>query len=305
MIVLPLSRMPTTKRLLLILLFLTLPTTALAHGSMHSQIEKLNQEIKEHPQAYFLYWKRGELYREHEDYDKAAKDFQKAEILQEQARALKSRRPLKEISQLNLSWARLYLGSDQPQQALAAVDKYLKIENKQQSLIATAHLIRARCLSLLSQPDKALEAYTQSLKLAKHPSPDLYLEIAVVHEKKKNDIPAALVILDQGLTRLGLVGSLQDKAIELEVARKNFPAALARQQKLLNQARRKETRLFQRGQIHHQAGDKKTARESYDQALQVIAGLPTHHRRTTAIEALVKSIKAQLRKLKKKKKTKK
>ncbi|MCB0366681.1 MAG: hypothetical protein H6624_14520 [Bdellovibrionaceae bacterium] len=297
-----------------LLLTLTFGSFALAHGTLHSQLEPINEKISKNPQAYFLFWQRGELYREHEDFDKASQDYQKAEQLQALALEQKHRRPLKLLTEIDLSWAHLYMATDNPKLALQSVDKYLQRPDlekdeaeleRRKLLLPTAHLIRARALLMIGKKDEAIEQYLHTLGTTPRPNPDLYLEVAQAYDEKIKDPEKALALLDQGLEKLGLIGSLQDLAITIEMNRGHHQQALDRQLLLLNQSQRKETRLFQRAQLLQQAKRKQEARATYEQALLTINSLPIHVRQTMAVVALRKSIKEQLRQMSKKKKTKK
>jgi tetratricopeptide (TPR) repeat protein len=170
--------------------------------------------------------------------------------------------------------------------------------------LSSEHLIKARQLAERGKRREALVQFMVALEVAERPAPDLYMEVAKAHADLGKDIPKALSVLDAGLARLGNVTSLQDMAVAFELNRRHFTLALKRQQLLLDSAKHKETRLFQRGKILAQAGRRREARTFYREALAVLDSQPDEQRQTVAALALKKSVKEQLRLIDKPKKNK-
>ncbi|MEL7342274.1 MAG: hypothetical protein AAGM67_17460, partial [Bacteroidota bacterium] len=69
------------KHLIGLLLFLSLPSLLLAHGSIHELIAKISKQIEQEPRNAKLYLQRGEYYRIDQDFDAAYADFCFAERL--------------------------------------------------------------------------------------------------------------------------------------------------------------------------------------------------------------------------------
>ncbi|HEV8701324.1 MAG TPA: hypothetical protein VGV60_08635 [Candidatus Polarisedimenticolia bacterium] len=72
----PTSRLCSAAGALLACLALSPP--AQAHEAIERQIADLNARIAAHPQEAALYLMRGELHREHADWNAAARDYQRA-----------------------------------------------------------------------------------------------------------------------------------------------------------------------------------------------------------------------------------
>ena len=100
--------------------------------------------------------------------------------------------------------------------------------------------------------------------------------------------------MDDGIERLGPLVTIQLHAIDLELKRKQFDAALARLEKIAAQSPRKETWLARRGEILLQAGRREEARAAYEQALKALDTLPPGRRNVPAMNELERRIKAAL-----------
>ena len=87
---------------------------------------------------------------------------------------------------------------------------------------------------------------------------------------------------DDGLAKLGKVPMLGLYAIQLEVERKRYDAALVRLDDMIPQTGRKETWLELRGDILASAGRKEEAQKAYAKALEELRALPARVRSTKA-----------------------
>jgi predicted negative regulator of RcsB-dependent stress response len=96
-------------------------------------------------------------------------------------------------------------------------------------------------------------------------------------------VAEALRSLDEGVAELGPVVTLQLLAIELELRRKTYDAALARLDAVAAQSPRKETWLERRGQILASAGRAAEAGEAFVAALAAVEALPPPRRRVRAV----------------------
>ena len=63
--------------LLLLFLFLSVGTVY-AHGDLHERILKVTEEIEKNPDSAFLYYKRSDLYYQHDTFKKSLKDLKKS-----------------------------------------------------------------------------------------------------------------------------------------------------------------------------------------------------------------------------------
>ena len=135
--------------------------------------------------------------------------------------------------------------------------------------------MRARALIQMRQPVAAIADYDVAIAQSAPPSPDLYHErakaIADLGPKRTLD---ALASLDEGITRLGPIVSLQMHAIDLELASRRFDQAIARLETISSRSSRKEHYLLQKGEILQKAGRPADAKAAWREALTHIDALP-------------------------------
>jgi predicted negative regulator of RcsB-dependent stress response len=126
------------------------------------------------------------------------------------------------------------------------------------------------------------------------PDPDYYLERAQAQAAAGPvSVDASLRGLDEGLALLGPVVSLQLAAIDLAVNAKRYDAALARLDRILEHAPRKEEWLARRGDILRAAGRRDEAHLAYQAALSAIVMLPAE-RQTAATTRLAVRLRSEI-----------
>lgn len=251
-----------------------------AHDGLHEQITALTEEIKKDPQNAVLYLKRAELYRLHAEWKNSERDFTAAEKLDAK------------LTVINLGRGKLWLDTKQFSKAKRALEKFLASEPKSFEGILTT----ARVCAKLGQRSAAVKYFTEAITLAPADSAEIYLERAET-SVSANRIDEALRGLDAGLEKLGNLVTLQTMAIDLEVRRRNFDAALARLDILTAVMERKESFLLRRGEILFQAKRNCESRKSLLQAQEIYNSLTTFRKniravkeQTTRLEKLLKMI---------------
>ncbi len=246
-----------------------------AHEDLRDQILRVTQEIEQNPNEAQLYFKRGELYRFHKDWDLAAADLQRARNLDPQLH-------LVEFARGKLMYEAGWLHS-----ARGILDGYILKHPE----VLEARLYRARVLVDLKETLAAVEDYTFALERLSDPRHEHYLERAkALAQNGEAYLDRAITSLDEGMVRLGPLITLQLYAIELELAKENYSGALERLDRITEKATRKEKWLAQRGDILRQAGKLDQARSAYAESLGHIARLPQSRRRTPAISQLEESL---------------
>jgi tetratricopeptide (TPR) repeat protein len=255
-----------------------LPGLAAAHGDLHEQIAALSQRIARDPANPDLLLRRGELHRQHRDWEAALADYDRAARL---APAL----PVVDYLR-----ALVWLESGTPEQALSALDRFLA----QQPNHGDAHVARARALRRLGRPRDAADELGRALALLSRPTPDHYLEHARALADA-DDLDGAVAALDDGQARLGRVVSLQLAAVDLEVRRERWDAALMRLERTA--AATAPAGMVRRASILERAGRHDEARRAYAGAAAAIERLPESRRRTRATDALSQEIQAALARL--------
>jgi len=245
-----------------------------AHLDLDLQIVELTQRIEADPDNPELYLKRGELHRFHQEWKAAEKDYRQARKLQP------------DLDVVDYFIGNLKLESGHPKAAKKLLDRFLEKHPDH----AKARVSRARTMIELNQPLAAAEDYTRAIAAydeRNRPDPSFYIERARALAGAGDEyVDAALRGLDEGLQRLGRPVTLQLYAIELEVERGTYDAALTRLEQIAAQADRQETWLVRRGAILERAGRPEEARQAYSSALTAIAGLPPSRRGNRAMQRL-------------------
>ncbi len=253
-----------------------------AHGELRDQILLATREIEQHPNDAQLYFRRGELYRFHQNWDLAVADF-------ERAKNLNPRMHLVELAR-----AQLMVQMGRLNSARTILDAYFAEHPE----LAEARLVRAELLVDLGDTLAAVEDYSFTLESSSDPQPEHYLERAKALARTGEDyLDRAIASLDEGIARLGPLITLQLYAIELELAKKNYKGALNRLDGITERAKRKEKWLAQRGDILRQAGELDQARAAYAESLSHIARLPKSRRGTPTISRLEESLQQEITKL--------
>ncbi len=266
------------KIICLVWLLVIYPVCAAAHGDLHSQIAAVTLLIKKDPNNAKLYLKRGELYRQHQDWEEALSDFNRAEKLNP------------ELEEVLYARGRMFFESGQFELAKKELDKFLSSKHTHIEALIT----RARTLTRLKESQSAIDDFTNAINLSEKPSPDLFVERAKADPSTDNAIKG----LDEGIVQLGEIVTLEMFAIELELKRKGWDNALLRIERISKQFPRKEKLLFKRGGILLLADRKVEALTSFQSSLKEIESMPNRLRMLENTVQLEKAVRAEIEKLK-------
>ena len=267
----------------LILLVLLFSPAILAHGLIHEQLKSTDQRIAKEPNNAALYVHRGRLYLDEDHIDLAIKDFRRALKIEPSHRA-----------------AHYFLG-----EALLNQQDLVGAERESRAFIAAlgeddnGGLMRGYRLlghSLMGQHKslEAAEAYQMAIKHAVEPTPSLYLECAAAYRSAgKENLPKALAILDEGITKLGPLTSLQEAAIEIDLQENQVEAGIARLDSLIALGKGTEYWLFRKGDLLIRAGRNAEGCQAYKQALAAISAVSVR-RKTVSLDKLKQSVEGAL-----------
>ena len=258
------------KLIWLLLCLALLSSFARAHEGLHEQIVAITAKIKRDPKNASLYLQRGELYRFHRNWDRAAADYDRAARLQP------------DLKLVDLVRGKMFFEAGRFRRARFSLDRFLS----QQPGHYEGLITRARVLAKLGARIESATDFTQALSQSSVPEPELYLERAQVIAADRTRVDEALSGLDEGIKKLGPLVTLQLSAIDLELRRHNYDSALARVDVIASQSERKETWLVRRGEILKLAGRQEEARAAFDAALAAIESLPQERRQSRAVTAL-------------------
>lgn len=243
---------------------------ALTHGPIPEQITRMDRRIEQDPNNAKLYLHRGELHRVRRAWSPALADYGRAASLDP------------DLDAVHLCRGMMFLEAGWPASAKHSLDRFLSGRPDH----ARGRITRARAMVRLRRYAEAVDDYTRaiaSLRDGQRPAPAYYLERARAQIARGDaHRHAALAGLDEGITRLGPLVTLELLAIELELERHRYDEALARLGRIAAQSQRKDKWTVRRGEILEQAGRTGEARAAYAQALKQLQSLSIHRRRSPA-----------------------
>ena len=263
-----------------LLVCLVVPGFLRAHGDVDEHIAALTEQIRQDRGNPQLYLQRGELHRDRHHWIAAEADYARASRLDP------------DLAIVELARARMLFESGRASAALPRVDRYLTRDPGS----GEARVLRARILAKLSRGLEAAHEFTQAIEQLPEPQPEHYIERAQAlvgvgpHHRDE-----ALRGLDEGIQKLGPLVTLELPAIDLELKRKAFDAALGRLEAIAAQSPRQETWLLRRGEILLQAGRPAEAHLAFRAALQAVESLPPSRRSALATVELEGRVRVALR----------
>lgn len=256
---------------------------ARAHADLIVQLEEMTKLLQKDPRNIELYFRRGELHRVHQDWPAAQADFDRILALDPGNK------------EVDYSMGRLMADSGWPVTALGHLDRFIVNHPKH----AEARSTRARLLTHLGMRIAGADDFSAAIQLSAEPGPELFIEQAqTLSSLSPEYVSKAVQTLDDGIKRIGPLVTLQLLAIDLELKRTNFNAALERVDSVAQRSPRKETWLARRAEILEKAGRPAEARQAYEAALSALNTLPPVRRNVPAMAQLEKRIRGQIEALK-------
>ena len=254
------------------------PSFLTAHPGIETRIEIVTEKIRQDPGNAELYVRRGELHREHRDWDAALADFGRAAELDPG------------LATVHLARGLLYFDTERFAEAATELDRFL-LENPNDSRGRTA---RARVWVQLGKHAAAAEDYDRAVAQSPRLTPQLYLERARAWAGAgERHVGRAILGLDEGMEKLGRIVTLQSFAIELDLRVGSYDSALKRLDQIAGSLP-KERLLRRRGDILRAAGRNTDARFAYTQAADHIDSLPPHRQSAKPLTELRGELKAAL-----------
>ena len=257
---------------------LLVPGFLMAHPDIEIRIAAVTERIQQHPRNAELYVRRGELHREHRDWEAALADYSRASELDPG------------LATVALARGMLYFDFGRLAEAKSELDRFL-VKNPNHSQGRTA---RAKVFVKLGKPAAAAGDYDRAVAHSPRPTPQLYLERARAWaDASENYAGRAIMGLDEGMEKLGRIVTLQSFAIELEVRASRYDSALERLDQIAKWLP-KERFLRRQGDILRKAGRNTDARQAYSQAAAHIDSLPLHRRSAKPVAELRTELQAAL-----------
>ena len=186
-------------RSLLIFGAIILVGDCLAHPDLLVQIEILDERLAQDPDDVALLLQRGDLYRRHEDYTSADRDF------------IAAREADPDHEMLDFYQGRLLFEMGNPEAAGTPVERYLKVRPDH----AKAWILMGKINLSLSEFTRAADNFGQAITHSQAASPDLYrLKTWSEVAAGRDYWPKALATVDTGLqhfiTEVSLLGAGTD-----------------------------------------------------------------------------------------------
>lgn len=209
---------------------------AIAHGDLINRIENLTQEIKVNPDSAYLYFKRGKLYYQHNDYKESINDFKRSKKLGFNS------------DEQNFFLAISYYKLNHFMTSKRFVDKILK--DKPDNIKAfklLGHINFKR-----KNFRKAAEAYEKVLLISKRTFPENYLHGAEAWYALRTEFGTerAKSLLIQGIEALGNNIILYDKLISILIDNGDYSSAIKFQKKVIDFSPRKERSYLKLTNLH-------------------------------------------------------
>lgn len=216
----------------LLILLAALTSPAWGHPDLMVQIEALDAQLEAQPGNVELLLKRGDLYRRHQDYTAAARDFNTA-------RSIDPSHP-----EIDFYAGRLSLAVGDGMEAERLLARYLADHPHH----AAAWTLHAEANIQNSSPGTAAEYFAQAIRSSDRPSPGLYTRYALsLGANGEPSWTGALQLIDEALQRFPLELTLLGIGTDVALAQ-NHPAEAAWYMQILPQALRDLPQWKKRGE---------------------------------------------------------
>jgi len=197
-----------------------------AHGDLHQRILSVTEEIKADSDSAFLYFKRGKLFHQHNDFTNSIRDLKSS----------------------------LKLGHKSNEQNFLFAKNYFRINRFRSSKKFIVRILQdqpnnVNVLKLLGQVYFSKKEYKKSaisfekvISHSKETFPENYIDASGAWYSLKNDkgIERAKTMLIQGIEKLGNNIVLYQKFISIAVDQKDYTLAIEYQKKVIDFSPRKE-----------------------------------------------------------------
>jgi tetratricopeptide (TPR) repeat protein len=259
------------SRVLFALLFFT--GQALAHGSLHVQIQELTATMRREGKSAPLLVQRGRLQMEHGNNKSATEDFLLAV----------KRNPGERSAYYYLAEQAFNLHKFPD--ARRYVEKFLAMLKGESGAIVRGQSLYGQILLAQGQNGAAAQSFRIAVDRAAEPSPEHYLHLAEA-QSKAGAAKDALSSLDEGMQQLGMLTVLQNKSISLNIESKAWDDALKRLDALIMQGQGLPELYLRKARILLAAERQPIAQEAVQEGLASLDQIPAARRDTPAMQQL-------------------
>ena len=254
-----------------------------AHGDLDIRIQAITSAIESNPDSAALYFTRGKLRFQHEEYQASIQDINHSH----------EKGYYHDLQKIYLAKSYFKLGSYEIAQT--NLDDYL-VDN--QNNVVGLNL-KARILYAQQMYEESALFFEKVIKLTIRSLPENYLEAAHswMMSSHPNKIENTIQILELGLHNLGPIVTIQNNLIETHLKANNKDKALQIQFAIIDKTKRKETAYFKLAQLYHQLNDLENAKEAARNAQLHLKKLPFRIRKNSAMKQLENEILLFIQKL--------
>jgi tetratricopeptide (TPR) repeat protein len=251
--------------LLIFLMWAAASAPSIAHDDNSVEIQKLTAKITASAGDAQLFLRRAEMHRLSRHWHAALADYRQAAKLDP------------ELALVDLALATMWTDFGKPRVAIPLLDRYLL----RCPTSSGGYAERARAKRMLKQWAAAAADSAEVFKHTPEPDPEVFAEWAAILIDGGDQVQA-LDVLNQGISSLGRVVSLDMKALELEESMALYGAALRRVDGMLAAPGRKDSLMLRKSTILVAAGRKDEARDCVALARREFTNLAESRRLTAA-----------------------
>lgn len=247
-----------------------------AHGELVARINTKTSQISKTPNNASLYYDRGFLYQQHEEYNKALKDYTKAKNLGYRNKLLYYR--IAETQKITGAY----------DAAMLAVARYFEIDSSDIKI----YKLKAQILMEQKKYEQALASYDYVLQNTIDLRPDNIIEFCnIILAINPTNYQDALETIEFGYEKMGTDSFvLLDKKIEYLIALGESEKVLAKYNYQIENSERKENWYYKKAVYLASIDNKQDATISLQQAKMSIQLLNPRFQQTPNIKELTKKI---------------
>lgn len=252
-------------------------SNAFSHGDIDKRIVAVSEEIKKHSDSAQLYFKRGKLYYQHEDYKLSIKDINRSIKL-----------GYLDIEQ-GLLLSKNYFELKNHRKALRFVDDILMQSPNDVVFLK----IKAHILFQNQDYTSAAIYYEQVIDNSSKTFPENYIVASKAWYLSGDAIGFnnSISILNKGIDELGQIISLLEAKVERYLVAGFIDESIESQKNIVDMLQRKEHAYFRLGELYIQSNNYEVALNALNDSEKCINILPERIKNTSNIKNLIEDIK--------------
>ena len=243
-----------------------------AHGDLDTRIEAITTAIQSNPDSASLYFARGKLRFQHEEYQESIDDINES-ITKGFSHELQ-----------NIYLAKSFFKLNNYREASDKLTLFLQADPNN----VVGLNLKARILFGQQKFEESAQCFENVIQLAIKSLPENYLEAAQswTASSNPNKYQKTVDILESGIKNLGTIVTLQNKLIEIHLQNQNGDKAVEVQLSIIEKNKRKETAYYKLAEIYIQLDEKENAKRAAKNALAHLEKLPRRFQQNSAMKDL-------------------